>query len=226
MNSPYGPYGHGFPGQQPGPPQAPGYPPPQFNYPPQQGYPQQGYPPQAGYPGGYPYQPPQSPKPSGATAIVAIVLAGLGGVANFFGGLVMAFALAAIRADATTSSSSAVSDGAWAPLVMVTMLNVVCGVLLLTGTVMLLLRKMVGRWLVVTGWAVTMLSTVVSFTLVPSNIGEYEYDRGAGPDAVGLVFAIATVVLVLLPSTAAWIQAKRNPPAPQYYPPYHPPYQR
>lgn len=211
MNYPYGPYGQGHPGQQPGHPQQPAYPPP----PP--GYPQQGYPPQAAYPGGYPYPPPQPASPSSATAIIAIVLAGLGGVANFFGGLLMAFSLAAIMADATASSSSAVSDGAWTWLVMVTMLNIVCGVLLLTGTVLLLLRKMVGRWLVAAGCGVTVLSTLVSLALVPAKIGDYEYDRGAGPDSVGLLFAITTAVLVLLPSTAAWIQAKRNPPAPPYY---------
>lgn len=202
MNSPYGPYGQGTPWQQPGPPQQPVYPP--------QGYPPQAYPP-PGYPQpGYPYPPPQPAPPSGVTAIIAIVLAGLGGVANFFGGLLMAFSLAVIMADATGAGSSAVNDSAWTPLVAVAMLNVLCGVLLLAGTVMLLLRKMTGRWIVIAGCVTNLLSTIVAAGLVPSNIGEYEYNRSVGPDAVGLVFAIATVVLVLLPSTAAWLQAKRS----------------
>lgn len=203
MNSPYGPYGQGTPWQQPGPPQQPVYPP--------QGYPPQAYPP-PGYAQqpGYPYPPPQPAPPSGLTAIIAIVLAGLGGVANFFGGLLMAFSLAVIMADATGAGSSAVNDSAWTPLVAVAMLNVLCGVLLLAGTVMLLLRKMTGRWIVIAGCVTNLLSTIVAAGLVPSNIGEYEYNRSVGPDAVGLVFAIATVVLVLLPSTAAWLQAKRS----------------
>lgn len=197
MNYPYDPYGQGFPGHQPG------YPPPQTYYPQQ----------------GYPYQPAQPAPPSGTTAIIAIVLAGLGGVVNFFGGIVMAFSLAVIMDDAT-ATSGLVSDRVWTWLVVITILNVLCGVLLLTGTVTLLLRKMIGRWFVVAGCVATLLATLVSLALVPSSIGEYEYNRGIGPDAVGLLFALATVVLVLLPSTAAWIQAKRNPPAPQYYPPY------
>ncbi|WP_158168895.1 hypothetical protein [Mycolicibacterium smegmatis] len=194
MNSPYGPYGQGAPWQQPGPPQA--YPPPGYAPP---GYPQPGY----------PYPPPQPAPPSGVTAIIAIVLAGLGGVANFFGGLLMAFSLAVIMADSTAAGSSAVNDSAWTPLVAISVLNILCGVLLLTGTVMLLRRKMTGRWIVIAGCATNLLSTIVALTLVPSSIGEYEYNRSAGPDAVGLIFAIATVVLVLLPSTAAWLQARR-----------------
>ncbi|MHC9292438.1 hypothetical protein ACRCUN_08195 [Mycobacterium sp. LTG2003] len=216
MNYPYGPYGQGFPGQQPGHPQQPGYPQQQ------PGYPQQGYPPQAGYPGGYQYQYQPVPRssPSGGTAITAIVLAGLGGVANFFGGLLMAFGLATIMEDATFQNTSAVTDGAWTALIAIVMLNIVCGLLLLVGTVMLMLRKMVGRWLVVAGCTVSGLSVLISLTLVASTIGDYEYSRGAGSDLVGLLFAIATLVLVLLPSTTAWIQANRNPVPPQYYPPY------
>lgn len=213
MNYPYGPYGQGSPGQ-PGYPQQPGYPPQQPNYQ------QQGYPQQPGYPGAYPYQPVPPAKPSGATAITAIVLAGLGGVANFFGGLLMAFGLAAIMGDSTFQNSSAVTDSAWAALVAIVMLNVVCGLLLLIGTVMLMLRKMVGRWLVVAGCVVSGLSVLTSLAFVASTIGNYEYSRGAGSDLVGLMFAVVTLVLVLLPSTTAWLQAKRNPVAPQYYPPY------
>jgi hypothetical protein len=216
VNYPYGPHGQGFP-RQPGYPQEPGYP-QQPTYPQQQGYP-----PQGGYPGGpQPYPPPQALRtsPSAVTAVIAAVLAGLGGLANFFGGLVAAFGLAAIMAEATSNNSTAVTDGAWTGLVAIVVLNILSGLLLLIGTVMLLLRKMSSRWLVVAGCAVSILSTLVNFTMVPSSIGEYGYDRGVGPDLVGATFAIATIVLVLLPSTTAWIRAKRNSVAPQHYPPY------
>ncbi|QRY52722.1 hypothetical protein [Mycolicibacterium septicum] len=160
MSNPYGSYGQGFPPQP---------------------YPQPGFPQQ-------PYAAAQ--KPSGVTGIIAGVLAGLGGLANFVGGIA------------------------------ITVLNVVSGLLLLIGTVMLLLRRMVGRWLVVTGCAVSILSTLINLTLLPSFIADYEYDRGVGPDLVGVMFAITTIVLVLLPSTTAWIKARQYPVAPQFYPPY------
>jgi hypothetical protein len=214
VNYPYGPYGQGAPGQ-------PGY--PQQSYPqqgyPQPGYPQQGYPQHNGFPGGNQYPPMQPPAPSGATAITAAVLAGLGGFAHFFGGLIAAFGLATIMSEMTADSSAAIGDGAWTWLVTIVVLNVVSGLLLLIGTVLLLLRKVAGRWLVIAGCAVSILSTLINFSLTPSNIGDYEYNRGVGPDSVGLFFAVATIVLVVLPSTAAWISAKRNVAAPPYYPP-------
>ncbi|MGV0743476.1 hypothetical protein [Mycolicibacterium sp. XJ870] len=226
MTYPNGPYGQGIPEQPgyqpPAYPQQPGYPggqqpgyPQHPGYPPHPGYPQPGYPPQP-----YGLQPPQSASPSGVSGITAGVLAGLGGFANFFGGLLMAFGLAAIMGESTLESSPAVTDGGWTWLVAVVMLNVVCGLLLLIGALMLLLRNIIGRGLVIAGCSVFILSTLINFMLVPSTIGDYEYDRGTGPDLVGLMFAITTLVLALVPSTTAWIQAKRNPVAPQYYPPY------
>jgi hypothetical protein len=206
---PNGPYGQGLPGQ-PGYPQQPGYPPPQPGYPQQPGYPPPGYPQQ-------PYgMPPSAPvPPSGVTGIIAGVLAGLGGLANVVGGLFMAFGLSILIGETSDAARSA-----WTPLVAITGLNIVAGVLLLIGTVTLLLRKMIGRWLVAAGCSASILSTLINLTWTPSAIADYEYDRGVAADLVGVIFPIATLVLVLLPSTAAWIRAKQNPIAPQPYPPY------
>ncbi|MGV0781117.1 hypothetical protein [Mycolicibacterium sp. XJ775] len=209
MTYPNGPYGQGLPGQ-PGYPQQPGYPPPQPGYPQQPGYPPPGYPQQ-------PYgMPPSAPvPPSGVTGIIAGVLAGLGGLANVVGGLFMAFGLSILIGETSDAAGSA-----WTPLVAITGLNIVAGVLLLIGTVTLLLRKMIGRWLVAAGCSASILSTLINLTWTPSAIADYEYDRGVAADLVGVIFPIATLVLVLLPSTAAWIRAKQNPIAPQPYPPY------
>jgi len=201
VSYPYGSYGQGFPPQSGGP-QQPGFPPQPF---PQPGFPQQPF-----------AAAPQ--KPSGVTGIIAGVLAGLGGLANFVGGIAMAFGLAIMIGASTDATGS--TDNPWTGLIAITVLNVVSGLLLLIGTVTLLLRKMVGRWLVVAGCAVSILSTLINLTLLPSFIADYEYDRGVGPDLVGVMFAITTIVLVLLPSTTAWIKARQYPVAPQFYPPY------
>ncbi|MEW2479509.1 hypothetical protein AB0876_07935 [Mycobacterium sp. NPDC049093] len=205
MTYPNGPYGPGSPDQS-GYPQQPGYQQQPGYFPP--GYPQQPY--------GLPPAPPASP--SGVTGIIAGVLAGLGGLANFFGGLAMAFGLSVLINGSSEVAGSA--WGGWTPLIAMTTLNIVAGLLLLIGTVTLLLRKMIGRWLVAAGCAVSILSTLINLTWTPSAIADYEYDRGVGADLVGVIFPIVTLVLVLLPPTGAWIRAQQNPPAPQPYPPY------
>ena len=214
MNYPYGPYGQGLPGQPGYPPQG-GYP-QQGGYPPQGGYPQQpGYPPQGGYPGGQqPYlpTPPPSTSPSAATGIIAAVLSGLGGLANVVGGLLATFGLSVMISESTYD----IGSGAWTGLIAITMLNIVAGVLLSVGTVMLLLRKRSSQWIVVAGCAVSIVSSLISLSLA-STIADYQYS-GKGADVVGLVFPIVTIVLALLPSTAAWIRAKQNgaPPPPHW----------
>lgn len=201
MNYPNGPHGQGFPGQQPVPP-------------PQWAYSQQPYGPPQPY--GYPPAPPAA-APNGATGIIAGVLAGLGGLANIVGGIFMAIGLAAIGSDDSSLGESVY----WTPIIAIAVLNIVAGLLLAAGTVMLLLRKMIGRWLVVAGCAVSIVSSLISLG-ISSAVAAYT-STGKATDVVGLIFPIATLVLVLVPSTTAWINAKRTSAPPQHYPP-QPPY--
>ena len=211
MNYPNGPYGQGSPGQQPGYPQQP------QGYPPQPGYPQQppGYPPQPGYPQqpGYPYQQPPwpAPAPSGVTAIIAGVLAGLGGLANVVGGVLAAIGLSVMIGD------SPYGTDAWTGLIASVMLNIVAGVVLSIGTVLLFLRKTAGRWLVTVGCAVSIVSSMIALAM-PTTVAEYTIS-GRGADMVGLLFPIATLVLLWLPATSAWLSAPRTSAPPPHHPP-------
>lgn len=222
MTYPQGPYGQGFPGQ-PGPPQQPGYPGyPQQGYPPQPVY-QQGYPPQVGYARGFPGAFP--PPPSGGTAISAGVLSALGALAGLGSGILALISIAAIKSDSAFSNLSDISGGIYALLIVGSLASIVFGAVLLTGTVMLFQRKMLGRWLIVGGSALAILSNVIGFAVRTTATAGYPGYGGLGVlPLLGLVFPITTIVLVLLPSTTAWIQAKANAVAPQYLPQY-PPYQ-
>lgn len=228
MSYPNGPYGQGFPGQQPGYAQQAGYQ-QQPGYQPQPGYQQpgfpqyQGYPQQPGFPGGYPPPaiPPLAPaSPSGGTGITAGVLAGLGALANLGAGIFGLIGLAALNSDSTFQSASGISGGVSALLIVMTLLSVVIGLVLLAGTVMLLQRKMVGRWLVVAGCAMTIVGSLISLGLSAAVTARYGYYGGNGFAVLGLIFPIATLVLALLPATTAWIHAKSNPFAPQSYSPF------
>ncbi|QRY46975.1 hypothetical protein JVX93_09340 [Mycolicibacterium boenickei] len=229
MNYPYGPYGQGFPGQ-PGQPQQPGFPPqpgyPQPGFPQQPGYPQQpGFPQQQGFsPSGYPqqggfqHQPygMPSPEPSGVTGIIAAVLAALGAVSGLGGGVLAAIGLAAAGTEAS------LSGGVYAVLIVAILFNFVFGLIIAVGAVLLFQRKMLGRWLVVGACALAILSSLISFGVAAAaTSAAYGSYRGGGVFALfGLVFPVATLVLAMLPSTTAWIKARPNPVAPQFYPPY------
>ncbi|MED5815785.1 hypothetical protein VST63_25790 [Mycolicibacterium sp. 050232] len=220
MSYPNGPYGQGFPGQ-PGYPQQPGF--PQPGYPQQPGFPQPGYPQQSGFPGGQqPYGLPPIPPaaPSGVTGIIAGALAVLGVLSNFGSGGIGLFALAVLGNEDAVGASDSISGGVRPWLIVTAVLCLVSGLLLLIGAVTLFQRKMIGRWLVVAGCALTIISGLVSFGVSLTKLEGYVPMGENALSLVGLVFPIATIVLVLMPPTAAWIRAKQNPVAPQFYPPY------
>ncbi|RSN65889.1 hypothetical protein DMH01_05945 [Amycolatopsis sp. WAC 04182] len=160
-----------------------------------QQYPPQGYPP----PGAYP-PPGMVRQPSGATAIIAGILAILGGL----------WFLAGLASNIIELSHYVISF-----LVVGAALDLVSTALLLGGGIMLLLRKRAGRVLTVIGAASSIGFVALTFLL--RAIGSHFYFSYGGVTLhfgfgwllfVVLIPAIATLVLALVPSTARWLAAK------------------
>ena len=205
-----GPNDQGFP-EQPGFSQQPsfGVQPPVFSH--QSGYGQPGYP-------GSP-QPTPPRGPSGATAIIAGILALLGGL---FGILFGALSVAVMVGDHKFDAMG----------VVFSLFGIAFGLVLFSGAILLWRRKMTGRWFIVGGCAVAILLGLLAFAELFIGIsGAPTREAGAYVmlAVVGFVFPIATLVLVLLQSTTKWISATQRPqnPAPQGYSPFQgfPPHQ-
>ncbi|GAB2650725.1 hypothetical protein [Nocardia goodfellowii] len=175
------------------------------------GYPQ--------YDGGYqPYAtgPGWEPAPGGGTAITAGVLAALGAVAQLISGAgVLGLGL-------VTSDVFDEEDGLYAFVLVSAGFSLLTGVLLGIGAVTLFLRKKIGRVLVAVACAIHILAQIVSFVVATTAVGEYSGGAdllGAGVGGlIAIVFPIATLILVLLPSTARWLAYQ--PAAAGYPPPY------
>lgn len=166
-------------------------------------------------PGFAPYRFPQSAPPpsrSGATAIVAAVLAGLGAVACLGGsllGILGAVGINALDTDSRVQTSVGIAGGVRPVLILGIVLTFVAGLLLTAGTVTLAQRKMTGRWFVVGGCAVTIAGNLLSLGYAASAMGSYV--SGGAFALLGFIMPIATLVLVVVPSTTAWITAKPKP---------------
>lgn len=188
MTSPHGPHGQGSGGQQP-------------SYPP-------GFAP-------YPFrQPVPRPAPSAVTAIIAALLAGLAALACLSGGLLGILGLAGfgvLEADSRVRTSVGIAGSLLPVLILGILLNVVAGILLAAGTVKLARRKISGRRLVVGGSALTLGGTLLSLGYV-TVATPYSSLGGSGFALLGLVVPIATLVMVSLPPTTAWLRARRTPP--------------
>ncbi|WP_181770301.1 hypothetical protein [Amycolatopsis pittospori] len=163
-----------------------------------QQYPPQGYPP----PGAYPH-PGMPPKPNSATGIIAGILAILGGV-WFLSGSVWTVILTFGRFHAEVLIGG--------------ILDLAVGVLLLLGGILLLRRKSTGRMLVVVGGGAAILLGLVSVVLRATGSDFYFVYSGVRVlyGFLGLVIqlfipAIATLVLALIPPTARWVGATKQP---------------
>lgn len=171
---------------------------------------QPGDPPRPGFaPYNFPQPAPQA-SPSGVTAIIATVLAGLGAVACLGHGLLGFLGLMGISAldtDAGVRTAVGIAGGVLPVLILGIVLNFVAGLLLAAGTAELAQRKRTGRRLVVTGCAVTIGANLLSLGYVASAT---PYFNGAAVALLGLLFPIATLVLVTLPPTSTWINTKRR----------------
>ncbi|PRC41370.1 hypothetical protein C6A85_000000115965 [Mycobacterium sp. ITM-2017-0098] len=164
-------------------------------------------------PGFAPYrfpQPAPQPAPSGVTGITAAVLAGLGAVAclgvSLFG-LLGLLGISALDTDSRVQTSVGIAGGVLPVLIFGIVLNVVSGVLLALGTAALARRKPTGRRLVVGGCVVTIGANLLSLGYVAPAT---PYVSGATVALLGLLFPIATLVLVTLPPTTTWINARRR----------------
>ncbi|WIV55836.1 hypothetical protein [Amycolatopsis nalaikhensis] len=207
-----GPSG-GFPGQ-PDPGQQ-GYSAASGGFPAQPGYPAPGgFPAQAGQPGyppppggfpGQPYAPApypapgygmQPPKPSGVTAIIAGVLAVLGGLLYLVG---------------LVGSVITLADFGFVDWIFVVPLvkNLLLAALLLPGGILLFLRKPAGRMLTIVGCALAIVLTIASVVL--NAVGVWYFAAGIG--GIHLGGAFVGLVMVLVPAGAALVLALVKPTA-------------
>ncbi|MEU5260277.1 hypothetical protein [Amycolatopsis sp. NPDC021455] len=209
---PFPPDSQPFPGQPPQPGAQQPYPgqsqqpfPGQPPYPASSGFPAQPYPGQPSYPGtAYPPAPypamgygMQPPKPNGATAIIAGILAVLGGLlylVGLIGGIVTLASLGPL----------------WMGL-LVLVQNIVLAGTLLPGGILLFLRKPVGRVLTIIGSGLAILLSLVSVVMSAAGVWYYSGGLGgmyAGAAFVGLLMVLipagATLVLAIVKPTARW----------------------
>jgi hypothetical protein len=228
-----GQFGAGQPyGGNPNPYGVPGVPP----NPPYPQYPQAQY----AQPAGYGMPMPAGPSgPSGVTAIIAAVLSMLGAVSTAFQAFSSWYAVATLSSLTGSYASDTRSElmGLTAGMAVV---QTIVAIVLLTGGVLLVLGRAVGRWIVIGGCSVVVLSNLVglfaSLTILKSldtTLGGYSQSTQglAGLSvmsaAVPIVFALVTGVLAALNSTQEWCRWKSAKPvlaAPVGYPGYPPPY--
>lgn len=162
--------------------------------------------------GQYPAAPPPYPgggsslgekPPNGGAAITAGVLACIGAVF----GLIRALGDFSSLND---RSLDLVSDFKW--VVWLEAITSVAEILtLLPGGILLFLRRPIGRWLVVAGSAVRIVTAIVVYSQVMSLVknvsvfgGPTSAGRNAGMVVAVLSPAIAALVLALLPVTGRW----------------------
>ncbi|WP_069162011.1 hypothetical protein [Nocardia altamirensis] len=179
------------------------------------------------YPGGYtpyPANPVGGSAPSGATAITAGVLAGVGAVSQLFGGaLNMVIGIVDFESLIGEYDTSGLLGQSWFRTwaVVSGVVGVVTGVLLGVGTIALFKRKQFGRMLIVVGCAVAIMVGIAGFAInqsVDSSWNSTLINGGSG--LFSLIFPIATAILLLVPATSRWLA--HVPGATAQYGPYPP----
>lgn len=210
-------------------------------------YPQ--YPPQGGMPA-HPGYVEGEPPASGGTAITAGVLAILGGL-WFIGQAVVSFSSGMMDTESMTRGMSPADQAEfeavmpdWIGTVSIigAVVQVILVVLLLVGAILLFMKKSVGRWMVVAGCVLAILSSIGGFIFADMLMSDVMEQAGTDVDmsgvsgvmtaAVGIfafvmaIPAIATLILALVPPTGRWCRQGKRPVAqPAYGPPgaYPPP---
>lgn len=177
--------GQPYPGSQPMAPQP--YPDAQFYGQVPGPYPQQQYPP---YPGA------MQPRPNGATAIIAGVLAAVGGAVALFG---------AIGGAVLLGHRGGLGYGLLALIV-----NLALAVLLIFGATTLFLHKPAGRLCVIAGCGLAIAYSITSAVLVSVGVsslrgGSELIGFGIAGALVALIPPVATLVLALVKPTVDWV---------------------
>ncbi|WKG03538.1 hypothetical protein [Mycolicibacterium sp. HK-90] len=147
---------------------------------------------------------------SGLTAFITAVLAAIGALLTLGNGIAGLSGLVALAGDAGLRTLALRSPGPLALTILATLLSVTCGLLLLSGTVALLRGRMIGRRLIVSGCVLIILGSLISLGLNLATTARYGSYGISWLAILSLVLPIATLVLALLPSTAAWIRTKQN----------------
>ncbi len=233
---PPGQYGPGQfgPGQPPGQPYGPPNPygapgvPPNVPYP---QYPQPQYPQPAGY--GAPLPGPSGP--SGVTAIIAAVLSMLGAVSTAFQAFSSWYVVATLG-ELSGSYDSDARSGLMSLTSGMAVVQTIVAIALLVGGVLLVLGRGVGRWIVMGGCTVVVLSNLIGLFAALTILKRLDTTLGGGYQgmqsmaglsvlsaAIPIVFALATGVLAALNSTQQWCRwksAQSAPVAPVGYPGY------
>ncbi|GAC57972.1 hypothetical protein GOHSU_28_00270 [Gordonia hirsuta DSM 44140 = NBRC 16056] len=211
-----------FPGQQPYPGQS---------YPGQQPYPGQSYPGQPAYPGQpypaaqqYPNQPqfaggpypgtPPTGGPSGVTSRIAAILALLGVIHM----LVLLVNTAGASVDDISGLTASQVDSIETLNTAQLVTAILVGLLLAAGGVLMLLRNVIGRWLVIGGCVLDIIVWLVVGIWLQQVLSDVSDRPGVELDTayatgmgiawfIVLLFPIVTLVLALVPSTTKWFAA-------------------
>ncbi|MFI6026047.1 hypothetical protein [Amycolatopsis magusensis] len=181
-------------------------------YPQQPQYPQSGGYPAQPYPAGPPGYPGMQPKPSGGTAITAGVLAVLGALWALIS---LVASIVVLSEYGSLLAYSYIGLG----------LTAIEAVLLLVGGILLFMKKPAGRWMVIVGCALVLLSYALG--MVMTAVGTSGLDSSVGGAVVGgaaagliivAVPAIATLVLAAVPPTGRYLRQNAAPQQPMGHP--------
>lgn len=192
------------------------------------------------YPGMKPTEGGGEPPPSGGTGITAGVLAVLGGMALAISAWVtfsfVDFSVREAPDDVRAQVEALFPDWFDGFTVAVGICAVVASLLLLVGSLLLLMRNGVGRWMVVGGSVITIGVAVAWLIALPEldanveavlerDFGESLPEVATGSTRLGMIFllyilpAVVTLILALIPPTGRWIDAARRKPLPATMPP-------
>ncbi|MBF6328603.1 hypothetical protein [Nocardia transvalensis] len=170
----------------------------------------------------YPYPSAMGPAPGNGTAITAGVLAALGAVAQFVGGVVN-IVLGATGFGLDLEVTGVTSRSWWpAYLVATGVLALVLAALLGPGSVALFRRRPIGRLLIVTGCGMAIGVSVAGWVVL-SAAGGSDAFLGAVSGPLNMAFPILTMVFTLLPATSRWLNHTPGSGVPYQPAPYYPP---